>query len=288
VSFLRKRSTSNKNILKNMIKVIKRQLEFTRNQFFIKWKVLVKISKQADDFELELECRKEVKVSSHLPFSFWGRVSESLNLLLPACNPVIGCAFSGKIENKENLQETLFSSSSINDFTTSANGIIDVRSKKHNSDFNPIDNECTCYTCTRYTRSYLHHLFHADKNTCQHMIQLHNLHFTCRVIAHLAGEDKTLADKIRNLFPLVVEPSSRIIMHPPAWNDMDENIIKEEVAADWRYQNPLVTPGIPIGVIYRGSGGGPTSGGSRSSRRSGGSRRSGDSRSSGGSRRRSR
>ena len=237
--------------IKNMISLIARQRSLIRDKMFNKWRMLITISKQADDFELELESRIVTTTSKEFPWSMWSRVSESLNLMLPSCNPVSGCAFVGKVEqtsDKENTTDAF-------DVAALA-GIVDVRSKRYGSDYTPIDSECTCYTCQRYTRSYLHHLFHADRTSCQHMIALHNLHHTCRVLARLSAEDEQLADKIRRHFPLVVEPPdlSTRIMHPPIFGGGEMKSIEFN---EWQYQSsssqhlPLVTPdSTPTGGSY--------------------------------------
>ena len=77
------------------------------------------------------------------------------------------------------------------------------------------------------------------------MISLHNMHYTCRVIARLCGDDEHLAEKIRSSFPLVQPDLSQRVLHPDLFpdrhnflNDSDEE--SESFVEDWQY--PLVTP----------------------------------------------
>ena len=56
-------------------------------------------------------------------------------------------------------------------------GRINIRGAKFKQDSEPIDPECDCYTCKRYTRSYLHHLFRAKELTYFRLSSLHNLHY---------------------------------------------------------------------------------------------------------------
>ncbi len=42
-------------------------------------------------------------------------------------------------------------------------------------DFSSPDPSCTCYTCTYYTKAYLHHLFKAKEPTSQSLASLHNM-----------------------------------------------------------------------------------------------------------------
>ena len=43
--------------------------------------------------------------------------------------------------------------------------------------FAPLDAECGCYTCTHYTRAYLHHLSKADEMAGHTLATIHNVHF---------------------------------------------------------------------------------------------------------------
>ncbi len=42
---------------------------------------------------------------------------------------------------------------------------------------NPIEPECTCWTCRHFTVAYLHHLFKAGELTAYTLATIHNLHF---------------------------------------------------------------------------------------------------------------
>lgn len=48
--------------------------------------------------------------------------------------------------------------------------------------FEPIDAECDCYTCTNYTRAYLHHLFKAKEMLAGTLCTIHNQRFTVRLV----------------------------------------------------------------------------------------------------------
>lgn len=60
-------------------------------------------------------------------------------------------------------------------FTSHGNVKIEHASNKNN--FGPIEQDCTCYTCTHYTRAYLYHLFKAKEMTGYTLATIHNLHF---------------------------------------------------------------------------------------------------------------
>jgi queuine tRNA-ribosyltransferase len=56
-------------------------------------------------------------------------------------------------------------------------GRINIRGAKFKLDQEPIDPACDCYTCKRYTRAYLHHLFRSKELTFFRLASLHNLHY---------------------------------------------------------------------------------------------------------------
>jgi len=56
-------------------------------------------------------------------------------------------------------------------------GKINIRGAKFKHDKTPIDEECDCFTCKRYSRAYLSHLFRAREITYFRLASLHNLHY---------------------------------------------------------------------------------------------------------------
>ena len=44
-------------------------------------------------------------------------------------------------------------------------------------DAKPIDPNCKCYTCQRYSRAYLHHLYKTKETLAYRLLTMHNLHF---------------------------------------------------------------------------------------------------------------
>jgi len=43
--------------------------------------------------------------------------------------------------------------------------------------FSPIEKECTCPTCSKFSLAYLHHLFKARELTGMSLATAHNLYF---------------------------------------------------------------------------------------------------------------
>jgi len=83
-------------------------------------------------------------------------------------------------------------------------GKLNIKKKEFILDESPIDPECDCYTCKRYSRAYLNHLFKARELSYFRLASLHNLHYYLHVVkgareAILKGEwnayKKTFYDK---------------------------------------------------------------------------------------------
>jgi queuine tRNA-ribosyltransferase len=56
-------------------------------------------------------------------------------------------------------------------------GKVNIRNTKYSHDLSPLDPECSCETCTRYSRSYLRHLLIAKEILYCRLATLHNLHY---------------------------------------------------------------------------------------------------------------
>lgn len=61
-------------------------------------------------------------------------------------------------------------------------GNIDIARSKFALDFSPVDADCGCYTCKKYTRAYLHHLFKESELLALRLASIHNLHFVQSII----------------------------------------------------------------------------------------------------------
>ena len=60
-------------------------------------------------------------------------------------------------------------------------GRVNIKSKKYERDFAPLDPECDCYLCKNFTRAYLRHLYHAAEILAARLCSWHNLRFTIRL-----------------------------------------------------------------------------------------------------------
>ena len=74
-------------------------------------------------------------------------------------------------------------------------------------DFGPLQEGCGCYTCTNYSRAYLHHLLKAKEMLASTLLTIHNEYYTVHLVhsirqAIIAGEDAYRDFKHRTLSQL--------------------------------------------------------------------------------------
>ena len=56
-------------------------------------------------------------------------------------------------------------------------GAINLKNAKYQKDLNPIDPQCDCPVCRRYSRAYIRHLFVAEEMLAMRLSVMHNLYF---------------------------------------------------------------------------------------------------------------
>jgi queuine tRNA-ribosyltransferase len=64
-------------------------------------------------------------------------------------------------------------------------GPLRLRNACHKRDPAPLESGCLCYTCRRFSRAYLHHLFQAEEMLGPTLLSLHNVAFYCRLMAEV-------------------------------------------------------------------------------------------------------
>jgi queuine tRNA-ribosyltransferase len=62
-------------------------------------------------------------------------------------------------------------------------GRIVIKNSRHRTEDIPVDPNCSCYTCTHYSRAYLHHLFSAREILSYRLNTIHNLFFYLKLMA---------------------------------------------------------------------------------------------------------
>ena len=61
-------------------------------------------------------------------------------------------------------------------------GPLNIRNARHRDDPAPVDPQCTCSLCSRYSRAYLRHLFLEKEIYGHRLATLHNLSFYCKLM----------------------------------------------------------------------------------------------------------
>jgi len=70
-------------------------------------------------------------------------------------------------------------------------GDLKIKNARHKNDTGPLDPSCNCYTCTHFSRAYLHHLFRAGEILGSMLNTIHNLHYYQTLMAELRAGIET-------------------------------------------------------------------------------------------------
>jgi len=58
-----------------------------------------------------------------------------------------------------------------------SDGRLNIKRTEFRADRRPLDSDCDCSACTRFSRAYLRHLYVADEMLGLRLLSLHNVHF---------------------------------------------------------------------------------------------------------------
>lgn len=64
-----------------------------------------------------------------------------------------------------------------NGWLYTSGGVLKLRNARYRNELGPVDPECDCYTCTNFTRAYLHHLQRVNEILGARLNTLHNLRY---------------------------------------------------------------------------------------------------------------
>lgn len=67
-------------------------------------------------------------------------------------------------------------------------GVLNINNKRFEEDSLPIDPECDCPVCKRYSRAYLRHLFKAGEMLAMRLAVMHNLYFYNKLMENIRYE----------------------------------------------------------------------------------------------------
>ncbi|MFM8599768.1 MAG: tRNA guanosine(34) transglycosylase Tgt [Mycobacterium sp.] len=90
-------------------------------------------------------------------------------------------------------------------------GRYNVTGARYRRDFTALDPDCDCYTCSHYTRAYLHHLFKAKEMLAATLCTIHNQRFIIGLVdrireAILAGDFDELREEVLGRFYGTAQP----------------------------------------------------------------------------------
>ncbi|MCX8065176.1 MAG: tRNA guanosine(34) transglycosylase Tgt [Candidatus Hydrogenedentes bacterium] len=74
-------------------------------------------------------------------------------------------------------------------------GRVNIRNAKYVKDFTPLDEDCNCPVCKRYTKAYLSHLYRAKEISALRLNTIHNIYFMfslCKLVRKAIKEDRFL------------------------------------------------------------------------------------------------
>ena len=88
-----------------------------------------------------------------------------------------------------------------NGYLFTSRGVVKIRNARHRTADVPPDADCGCYTCSNFSRAYLHHLDRCNEMLGPMLMTHHNLHYYHRLMGRLRGsiETGTLPSFVKSL-----------------------------------------------------------------------------------------
>lgn len=86
------------------------------------------------------------------------------------------------------------------------NGPLNLKNAAHRNDPLPLEEGCPCYTCSKFSRSYIRHLLQEDEVLGSTLLTIHNLHFFFRLMEKIrsgirSGRMGFVREEIRRVYP---------------------------------------------------------------------------------------
>jgi len=72
-----------------------------------------------------------------------------------------------------------------NGYLYTSKGIVKIRNSENKDNLDPLDEKCSCYTCSNFSRSYLHHLDKTKEMLGSTLQTIHNLHYYLKLMRNL-------------------------------------------------------------------------------------------------------
>jgi len=64
-------------------------------------------------------------------------------------------------------------------------GKINITNQKYKNDFSKVEQDCNCYTCQKYTKAYIAHLFRANEMLASTLASIHNTYFINKLVSDI-------------------------------------------------------------------------------------------------------
>jgi len=95
------------------------------------------------------------------------------------------CLIEGVMRGVDMFDCVLPTREARNGLAMTSRGRVMVRNADYRKDFEPLDPECDCYTCSNFSRAYLRHLVKAGEILAAMLITLHNVRFLNRLMEEI-------------------------------------------------------------------------------------------------------
>jgi queuine tRNA-ribosyltransferase len=87
-----------------------------------------------------------------------------------------------------------------------ARGRVRLTDRRYRRDAYPIDSSCDCYTCTNFSRAYLHHLLRVGEVLSATLVSIHNIHWFQSFMGRmrtsiLDGSFETFRREVHEVYP---------------------------------------------------------------------------------------
>ncbi|CAD5228501.1 unnamed protein product [Bursaphelenchus xylophilus] len=97
---------------------------------------------------------------------------------------------------------------------TRKHGELNLNQTRFAKDYDPIDRDCTCVTCQRHSRSYLHNIIGQEAVAC-HLISIHNIHHHLELMRRVRKACDE--DKVHEFLKEFVEEQYQSAGQAPKW-----------------------------------------------------------------------
>jgi queuine tRNA-ribosyltransferase len=92
------------------------------------------------------------------------------------------CLLEGVLRGVDMFDCVLQTRAGRNGMALTRHGRISIKNARFERDFTPLEEGCDCYCCKNFTRAYLRHLHKEKEILGAHLLSLHNLYFSLKLM----------------------------------------------------------------------------------------------------------